>query len=96
MASGNRAAEIIKELNELAWEIDDLGLEPLDHIIEAREEEGLPPLTEDELAAAQKEIDAKIDRANEIDAKIEDLRIESFQLMGKWPGMYGNAPYLYY
>lgn len=77
--------EIVEEMNDLLREQDDIGEYFLDVVIDSRADEGLPPLTPEELAAAEKECDENLRRDNEIEAKLDDLRDKYFELTGHYP-----------
>ena len=87
--------EIIDKLNVLLREQQDLGETFIDVLIDSRDDEGLPPLTADELATAQAKCDANAERANEIDEEISALKIDYMTETGKWP-VYVDACIPYY
>ena len=77
--------EILDAMNDLEAELEDLGPTFIDLVIDSREDDGLPPLTPEELASAQSECDANADRATAIESAIDDLRLNFFELVGKFP-----------
>ena len=85
-----RNQEIIEQLNELCREYDDIGETFIDVVIDAREDEGLPPLTPKELVEVQKRCDENADKAIAVESKIHELQNEYFILTGKYPVMAGD------
>jgi len=77
--------EIINALNELLHELDDLGETVIDCVIDAREEDGLPPFTPEELSAAEAECDRNGQKSDEIWDKINELRYEYQEQTGESP-----------
>lgn len=77
--------EIIDALNECAAEIEDAGEWIIDCVIDQREEDGLPPFTPEELAAAEAECGRVGETVSAIEDRISDLRIDYFALTGKYP-----------
>lgn len=84
-----RKQEIIGELNELSAEYDDIGETFIECVIDMREDEGLPPFTEEELSFAQALCDENAEKANHIDNKMAELMTEYFIITGKYPVSYG-------
>lgn len=77
--------EIIDEMNDLLRELEDVGETIIDCVIDAREDEGLPPMTPEEYALAVEECDRNAEKANAIDQRISDLRIDYKTETGEWP-----------
>ena len=80
-----KPSEIIDKLNKLLRELDDVGETFIDVVVDARADDGLLPLSPEELASAQAECDANADRANKIDEEIDSLRIDYMTETGKYP-----------
>ena len=81
----NRKQEIIEELNNLCAEEEDIGETFIDVVIDAREDEGLPPFTPDELAKAKKTCDENADKMIALESREHELQNEYFLLTGKYP-----------
>lgn len=77
--------EIIDALNECATEIEDAGEWIIDCVIDRREEEGLPPFTPEELAAAEAECSRVGETVSAIEGRISDLCLDYLCLTGKYP-----------
>lgn len=80
-----RTHQIINELNDLLRELDDVGETIIDCIVDCRADEGLPPLTPEEYAAAEAECDANAERAEAIWDSIHALQGEYYELVGEYP-----------
>lgn len=80
--------EIVDALNECAAEIEDAGEWIIDCVIDARADEGLPPFTPEELEAATAECDRIGNKVQEIENRMDDLRLQYFELCGKGPHYY--------
>ena len=88
------AQEIINRLNDLRREYDDLPETFIDLVIDAREDEGLPPMTQEELEKATEECDAAANRAAEIEREMDDLKVDYMALTGRFPRVgYANQFY---
>lgn len=88
------ADEIVRELNELREETANFDAPTfIDVVIDTREEQGLPPLTEEQLEALRAECDANADKLNDMEARMEDLKTEYLVLTGKYPTWTGYGYY---
>ena len=85
MAYRDREDEIIDELNELAFERENVGEHILAVVVDSREDEGLPPFTPEELDAARKECDANCDKVTAIEKAMDELCEEYRSITGKSP-----------
>lgn len=77
--------EIIDALNECASEIEDAGEWNIEVVTDALEDEGLPPFTPEELAAATEECDRIFDKVKSISDRMDELQAEYRSITGKSP-----------
>ena len=91
----DRTQQIIDELNELCAEENDVGEAFIDVVIDARADEGLPPLTPEELIEEQKQCDKNAAHMIAIEDRICELYDEYFFLTGKCPIGIGDIIYRY-
>lgn len=80
-----RANEILDRLNEIDRELEDVGFTFIEVVIDSRADDGLPPMTDDELIQAQAECDLNADLANRLDEEKFSLLEEFLTLSGDYP-----------
>ena len=84
-----RLDEIIDELNDIERDIEYAGEYIIDVVIDMREDEGLPPFSPEELAAATAECDRIGDKVQALEDRQRELMQEYFDLVGCAPHYYG-------
>lgn len=80
--------DIIDELNELCAEKENAGEYIIDCVVDQRADDGLPPFTPEELAAAEAECGRVLSVVKAIVEKIDALREKYYELDGKYPYFY--------
>ena len=80
-----KSHEIIKKLNELFTEKEEVGETEIECLIDYRTENGLPPFTPEELAEAEKTCKENRQRGEELINAMEDLCYKYHDLTGNWP-----------
>lgn len=78
-------SEIIDELNCLCRELDAVDCDIIEAVVDAREDEGLPPFTPEEYAEAEKQCDENGQLKESLWDKIHALCNEYNIMTGKWP-----------
>lgn len=85
MTESERINDILRELELLSQEFDELGPTFIRVVVDSREDDGLPPFTPEELAAAKAECDRNADEANRIEQRMDELQEEFFAITGRYP-----------
>lgn len=79
------ANEIIDDMNDVLADIEDAGETFIDVLVDAREDEGLPPYTPEQIDILQKQCDENADKVTALEHRLDDLRYEYLDAFGKFP-----------